>query len=94
MLLLYSSLLHSSVYMILSWAASVPLLIDAGLSLVTGKRSRLLAPHIVPLVAAAAGATGACRGGQTGRLGRGVAGAGAAVTCAGTGVAVVDTSPI
>ncbi|PNW86191.1 hypothetical protein CHLRE_02g076500v5 [Chlamydomonas reinhardtii] len=57
MLLLYSSLLHSSVYMILSWAASVPLLIDAGLSLVTGKRSRLLAPHIVPLVAAAAGAT-------------------------------------
>ncbi|GLC33763.1 hypothetical protein PLESTB_000112900 [Pleodorina starrii] len=57
MLTLYSALLHSSVNMVLSWAAAVPLLIDTAVSVAAEKRSRLLSPQIIPLVAAAAGAT-------------------------------------
>ncbi|GIL89087.1 hypothetical protein Vretimale_16193 [Volvox reticuliferus] len=57
MLMLYSALLHSSVNMVLSWAACVPLLIDTAVAVVAGKRSMLLSPQIIPLVAAAAVAT-------------------------------------
>ncbi|KAG2485646.1 hypothetical protein HYH03_015618 [Edaphochlamys debaryana] len=57
MLTLYGALLHSSVNMILSWAATAPLLIDAALALATGKRSRLLSPAIIPLLAVAGLAT-------------------------------------
>ncbi|KXZ44980.1 hypothetical protein GPECTOR_60g758 [Gonium pectorale] len=57
MLLLYGALLHSSVNMILSWAAIAPLLLDAGLAVAAGKRSRLLSPQIIPLLGLASAAT-------------------------------------
>ncbi|EFJ49159.1 hypothetical protein VOLCADRAFT_117297 [Volvox carteri f. nagariensis] len=57
MLTLYGALLHSSVNMVLSWAATAPLLIDTAVALAAGKRSVLLSPQIIPLVAAAAAAT-------------------------------------
>ncbi|PNH04492.1 hypothetical protein TSOC_009325, partial [Tetrabaena socialis] len=57
MLTMYGSLLHSSVNMVLAWTSAAPLVIDVGLALVAHKRSRLLLPQLIPLVAAAAAAT-------------------------------------